>query len=188
MAFVQIHRGVDGVESDLVRGDGYGGALSLTTQLLGAGCRRIAYVGAPLTTFTGHERFSGYQDALRRVGALVDPKLAKFCPVGQGSGYRVVEQLMDETPRPDAIVFANSRLAIGALRALAAAGVRLQQDIAVASFYDIPALDDYAPFMTVVIQPAYDIGRLGVRRLLGRIASKHGTLEEIILPNRALAD
>ncbi|MDQ6905530.1 MAG: substrate-binding domain-containing protein [Chloroflexota bacterium] len=94
---------------------------------------------------------------------------------------------MAETPRPDAIFIANSRLALGGIRALTAAGLRLQQDIAVASFYDIPALDDYSPFMTTIIQPAYDIGRLGVRRLLKRIASKHDALEEIILPNLALA-
>ncbi len=188
MAFVQIHRSVEGIESDIVRGDGYGGALFLTSQLLDAGWRRIAYIGAPLTAFTGHERFSGYQDAMRRAGVSVDPKLVKLGPVGQENGYTFVEQLLAETPRPAAVFIANSRLAIGGLRALAAAGLRLQHDIAVASFYDIPALDDYSPFITAIIQPAYDIGRLGVRRLLERIARKHDTPEEIILPNCALPD
>jgi len=188
MAFVQIHRSVDGIKSDIVRGDGYGGALSLTSQLLDAGRRRIAYVGAPLATFTGHERFSGYRDAMRRAGVPVDPNLVKLGLVGQESGCTLVEQLLAEMPRPDAIFIANSRLALGGLRALTAAGLRLQHDIAVASFYDIPALDDYSPFITAVIQPAYDIGRLGVRRLLGRIARKHDGMEEIILPNRALAN
>ncbi len=187
MAFVQIHRSIDGIESDIVRGDGYGGALSLTTRLLDTGRRRVAYIGAPLATFTGRERFSGYRDALRRGGMPADPKLIRLGPVGQESGYTFVEQLLAATPRPDAIFIANSRLALGGLRALTAAGLRLQQDIAVASFYDIPALDDYSPFMTTIIQPAYDIGRLGVRRLLKRIASKHDALEEIILPNLALA-
>lgn len=187
MAFVQIHRSVDGIKSDIVRGDGYGGALSLTTQLLDTGRRRVAYIGAPLATFTGRERFSGYRDALRREGMPVDPKLIRLGPVGQESGYTLVEQLLADTPRPDAIFIANSRLALGGLRALTAAGLLLHQDIAVASFYDIPALDDYSPFMTTIIQPAYDIGRLGVRRLLKRIASKHDALEEIILPNLAIA-
>jgi LacI family transcriptional regulator len=184
MAFVQIHRSVDGVESDIVRSDGYGGAVALTSQLLDAGWRRIAYVGGLLTSFTGRDRFSGYQDAMRRAGMPIDPRLVKFGLIGQESGYSLVEQLLAETPRPDAVFIANSRLAVGALRALTAAGLRPSRDIAVASFYDIPALDDYSPFMTTVIQPAYDIGRLGVRRLLGRMAGTHETAEEILMPNR----
>ncbi|GEM_PF-3983174 len=117
----------------------------------------------------------------------VNPNLVKFGLIGQQSGYTLVRQLLDALPRPEAVFIANSRLAIGALRALTAAGLRLPQDIAVASFYDIPALDDDSPFMATVTQPAYDIGRIGVRRLLGRIAGKHDRMEEIILPHRRLA-
>ena len=187
MAFVQIHRSVDGVESDIVRSDGYGGALTLTSMLLDAGWRRIAFVGGPLATFIGRERFLGYQHAMARANVPIDPALLQFGPVGPQSGHALVEQLLDATPRPEAIVIANSRLAMGGIRALTAAGLRLQQDIAVASFYDIPALDDYSPLMTTVIQPAYDIGRLGIRRLLGRIVGQHDTTEEIILPSRIVA-
>ncbi|MHB8645905.1 MAG: LacI family DNA-binding transcriptional regulator [Thermomicrobiales bacterium] len=184
MLFVQIHRSVEGIQSDVVRSDGRDGAFTLTSQLLDAGWRQIAYIGGPLTTFTGRDRFSGYQDAMTRAGVPVNPKLVQFGPVGQQTGATLVKSLLDVTPRPEAIFISNSRLAVGALRALTAAGLRLPQDIAVASFYDIPALDDYAPLMTTVIQPAYEMGRLGVRRLLGRIAGMHDLVEEIVLPNR----
>ncbi len=186
MAFVQIHRSVEGVQSDIVRSDGRSGAFTLTSQLLDGGWQRIAYVGAPLTTFTGRERFSGYQDAMARADVQVNPQLVKFGPVGQQIGFTLVKQLLDATSRPEAICIANSRLAVGALRAITEAGLRPLRDIAVAAFYDVPALDDYAPFMTTVIQPAYDIGRLGVRRLLGQMAGTHAMAEEIILPNRVL--
>jgi LacI family transcriptional regulator, galactose operon repressor len=187
MAFVQIHRSVEGVESDIVRSDGRGSASALTDRLLDAGWRRIAYVGAPLATFMGRERFAGYRDAMIRAGVPVDSALVKVGPVGQESGYTLVNELLDGASRPEAIFIANSRLAVGALHALTAAGLRLPHDIAVASFYDIPALDHYSPFITTVSQPAYEIGRLGARRLLGRIAGKHDVIEEIILPNRVIA-
>lgn len=186
MMFVQIHRSVERVESDIVRSDSRGGAFVLTRHLLDAGWRRIAYVGAPLTTFNGHDRFSGYRDAMAQADVPVNPALIKHGPVGQESGCSLVKQLLEVKPRPEAIFIANSRLAIGALRALTTAGLRLPEDIAVASFHDIPALDDYSPFMTTLIQPAYEIGRLGVRRLLGRIAGKHDLREEIILPNHII--
>lgn len=186
MTFVQVHRRVEGIASDIVRSDGRGGAFALTGHMLDAGRRRIAYVGAPLTAFTGQDRFAGYQDALAQQAIPFDPTLVKMGPIGQESGHALVAQLLAITPRPEAIVVANSRLALGALRAITAAGLRVPQDIAVASFYDIPALDDYSPLMTTVIQPAYEVGRLGVRRLLGRLAGKHGTEEEIILPNHVI--
>ena len=186
MIFVQIHRSVEGVESDIVRSDGCGSAFAVTSHLLDAGCQRIAYVGAMLTTFIGRDRFSGYQGAMARAGIPVNPALVKHGPIGQESGYALVTHLLAMKPRPDAIFIANSRLAVGALRALTTAGLRLPEDIAVALFHDIPALDDYSPFMTTVIQPAYEIGRLGARRLLGRIAGKHNTTEEIILPNHVI--
>jgi LacI family transcriptional regulator len=187
MMFVQVHRSVEGVESDIVRSDGRTGAFALTSHLLDAGWQRIAYVGAPLITFTGRDRFSGYHDAMAQAGIAINPALVKHGPVGSESGYSLVKQLLEVNPRPEAVFIANSRLAIGALRALRAAGLRLPDDIAVASFHDIPALDDYSPFMTTLIQPAYEIGRRGVRRLLDRMAGKYAGTEEIILPNHIVA-
>ena len=187
MMFVQVHRSVEGVESDIVRSDGRTGAFALTSHLLDAGWQRIAYVGAPLITFTGRDRFSGYHDAMAQAGIAINPALVKHGPGGSESGYSLVKQLLEVDPRPEAVFIANSRLAIGALRALRAAGLRLPDDIAVASFHDIPALDDYSPFMTTLIQPAYEIGRRGVRRLLDRMAGKYAGTEEIILPNHIVA-
>ncbi len=183
MMFVQIHRSVEGVASDIVRSDGRTGAFALTGRLLDAGWQRIAYVGAPLTTFTGRDRFSGYHDAMAQAGVAVNPALVKHGPVGPESGYSLFKQLLEVNPRPEAVFIANSRLAIGALRALTTAGLRLPEDIAVASFHDIPALDDYSPSMTTLIQPAYEIGRRGMRRLLERMAGNHAGAEEIILPH-----
>lgn len=187
MAFVQLHRKVEGIESDVVRGDSRGGAFALTRNLLDAGRRQIAYVGGPLSTFTGRDRLAGYEEALAREGIAIDPALVKIGAYRQQTGYVLVKELLRPDARPEALCIANSQLAIGALHALTEAGIRMPHDIAVASYYDIPALDDYTPFMTTAIQPAYEIGRLGVSRLLERIAGAPGAAQEIILPNRILA-
>jgi len=187
MTFVQLHRKVEGIQSDIVRGDSCGGAYVLTRHLLDAGWRRIAYVGGPTASFTGHDRLTGYKQALADAGVEVRPSLIKIGPYGQQTGYLLVKELMQSEDHPEALFIGNSRLAVGALHALTEAGLHMSRDIGVASFYDVPALDDYSPFMTTAIQPAYEIGRLGVSRLLDRIAGNGDLVQETVLPNRILA-
>ncbi len=183
MPFVLIHRKIDGIEADAVRSDGRGGTYALTLRLLAKGHRRIAYVGGPLTLCSGRDRLVGYEQALASAGIEVDPTLVKLGTYSQQTGHRLVTELLRAEPHLEALVIANSRLAIGALHALAEAGLQASEDIAVASFHDIAALDDYSPLMISAVQPAYDIGRRSAQRLLERKASGDGSFEEIILPN-----
>lgn len=195
MPFVQIHRKLATIDSDVVRTDGYGGVIALTEYLIRAGHRRIAYIGGWLTISIGHERLAGYEDALARAGIAIDQALVKVDRssdktdrYAQQSGYSLARDLLQSAAKPDAMVIGNSRLAIGALNALTEAGIRVPQDVAVASYYDISALDDFSPFMITAIQPAYDMGRLGIRRLFARIASPALATEELVLPNRIVTD
>jgi LacI family transcriptional regulator len=195
MPFVQIHRKLENIDSDVVRADGYGGVVALTEYLISAGHRRIAYVGGWLTMSIGQERLAGYEYALARAGITVDQSLVKVDRslvktdgYGQQSGYSLVRDLLQSAVKPDAMVIGNSRLAIGALNALREADMRVPQDVAVASFYDISALDNFSPFMITAIQPAYDMGRRGIRRLFARIADPALATEELVLPNRIMTD
>ena len=61
--------------------------------------------------------------------------------------------------------------------------MQVPDDLAVATFYDIAALDAYSPALITAVQPAYDIGRLGARRLLERIGGLVAPPEDMLLPN-----
>ena len=184
LPLVQIHRKVSQVEADVVRADSYGGARALTTNLIDDGARTIAYIGGLLSTSTGCDRLAGHQDALTAAGITVDPGLLKLGRYSEQTGYLLVKELLRAPIRLDALAIGNSRQAIGALHALAEARLRVPEDVAIAAFHDSADLDEYSPFMTSVIQPAYDIGRIGTRRLFERIAGQHTRFEEFILPNR----
>jgi len=75
MPFVQIHRRVETLEADVVRGDSYGGALQLTKHLLNAGVRRIAFVGGQRSLLNSRDRLFGYENALAEAGIPLDPAL-----------------------------------------------------------------------------------------------------------------
>lgn len=182
--FVVLHHKLEGLEADVVRSDSRGAARQLTRQLLDAGWRRIAYIGGEPRRILTRDRLEGYREALAASGLPVDPALIKLGDHSEEIGALLTRELLAADPRPEALLIANSRLAIGALHALAEAGLRVPENIAVAAFYDITALDEYSPLMTTVRQPAYEIGQLGVRRLLERVAGQHLPIEDIVLPNQ----
>jgi LacI family transcriptional regulator len=191
LPFVMLHRKIAGIEADVVRSDSRAGAVALTQRLLDQGLRRIAYVGGPLAGSLGQDRLAGYRDALTAAGIAPDPELIKLGLHTQQSGYELVTELLAHRPRPEAICIGNSRLALGALHALLAAGVRVPDDLAVATFFEISGLIDDSRLLRtpliVATQPARQIGGLGIGRLLERIAGGHGAAEDLLLPV-AIAD
>jgi len=186
LPFVMLHRKIAGIEADVIRSDSRAGAVALTQRLLDQGLRRIAYVGGPLAGSLGQDRLAGYREALVRAGIAPDPALIKLGQHTQRSGYELVGELLKLRPLPEAICIGNSRLALGALHALTAAGVRAPDDIAVATFFEISSLIDDSHLMRtsliVATQPAQSIGRLGIRRLLERVTGGHGSAEDILQP------
>lgn len=186
LPFVMLHRKIAGIEADVVRSDSRNGAFALTARLLDAGCRRIAFVGGPLASSLGQDRLAGYRDALIGAGLAPDPALIKQGFHTQQSGYELVTELVQRHPLPEAICIGNSRLALGALHALTDAGVRVPGDLTVATFFEISSLIDDSRLvrtpLLVATQPAYNIGRLGIRRLLERIGGAHSVAEDILLP------
>ncbi|HEY8599944.1 MAG TPA: LacI family DNA-binding transcriptional regulator [Thermomicrobiales bacterium] len=185
LPFVMMHRKIAGIEADVIRSDSRKGAFALTKRLLDAGWRRIAYVGGPLASSLGQDRLAGYRDALQSAGITPDPALIKLGEHTQQSGYTMMAELVRTRPLPEAICIGNSRLALGALHALTAAGTRVPEDLTVATFFELSSLIDDSRLvgtpLIVATQPAYQIGRLGIRRLLERIAGQHGAAEDILL-------
>ena len=182
MPIVQVHRKLDAVAADTVRTDSHGGAAALTGQLLALGCRRIAFLGAAPTISPARDCLAGYEDALARAGVPREPALVRLGQAAPEVGHALTTALL-RGARPEALCIGNSRLAVGALRALADAGLRVPEDVAVATFYDIAALDAYAPALITAAQPAYTIGRRGAQRLFARIGGLAAPPADITLPS-----
>jgi LacI family transcriptional regulator len=180
--FVVVHRKLREPIADVVRSDGEGAARRLTALLAERGYRRIAYVGLPHWDPASHDRVRGYREALAAAGLTSEPDLIRLGALNPGTGYRLVSELLAHEPRPEAILLANSRLAVGGLRALARAGLRVPEDIGVASFHDTSSLDDYAPSLIRAVQQSYKMGELATRLLLEEPATVDGAFREIVIP------
>jgi LacI family transcriptional regulator len=186
LPIVQLHRKLRDIVVDTVRADNLGATQALTERLLAAGRRRIAYLGPPRALSIGWDCLAGFEAALAAAGLEPDQQLVAIGAASERNGYALMSALLHDRPKLEALVIGNSRQANGALHALRDNGVRVPDDLPVATFYDIAALDPYVPSLITAIQPAYEIGRLGTRRLLDQITGQRQPPADILLPARVV--
>jgi len=182
MPCVIVHRPFPDVEIDSVRSDAYTSAVILTQHLLAAGHRRIAFIGGE----TEQRRLRAYHETLAAAGQAPDPALVRIGPLSERVGEQLVAALLDLSPPPDAMFIGNNRLAAGALHALGQLNAGRAAPIAIAAFYDSAALSAYAPPMIAAIQPAYEIGRVGARRVFDRLRGNPVESRHIFLANQIM--
>jgi LacI family transcriptional regulator len=185
MKFVVIHRRLDSMVANVVRSDGEGAARALTAELARTGRKRIAFVGLSSKDVTSIDRLRGFRDGMRRADLPVDEDLIRFGEgVREPHADRVVADLLALPDPPDGIFLSNSRVAIGGLRAIAEAGLSIPEDITVAAFHDISAMDSQAPRLIAAVQPAYRMGQLAARRLLEMRRGADEPYKEMILETK----
>ena len=158
--------------TDVVKADNYSGATALITHLVEAHRpRRLFHVDGPTAAPDAWERRLALENvlAMHPKSELVGSYRGIFSVrSGEEAGNTLLAHW--DQVRPDAIVCANDQMAMGMLQALAKAGVRVPQDVAVTGFDDIypGALND--PPLTTVHQPMRLLGEHACDRLLDRIA------------------
>ncbi len=172
---------------DTVRCDSEGGAYDLVTHLLGLGHRRIALLGGSPAVSTAQDRIAGYRRALAEAGVPIDADLIRHRDYTQASGYAMTESILALPDRPTALFAVNNFIAIGALRALRDADLRIPEDMALVGFDDLPLALVVEPFLTVAAQPAYEMGARATDLLLTRIRGDGAEAPiEVILPTELI--
>jgi len=168
-----------------VRVDHAAAAAEATAHLLSLGHRRIAHlIGATASPMSAH-RLEGYQRALAAAGVAFDPDLCVQGAFTVESGEQAMEALLAKTAAPTAVFAANDEMAIGAIRALRRAGLRVPQDVSVMGFDDQRIAALYEPALSTVKIPTFEIGYLSMKKLTRLLAGE--TVErETLLPCQLL--
>ena len=163
---------VDHGPADHVVVDNVAAAREITAHLIGLGRRRIAAIGSQRTSegASARLRLAGYTAALAEAGIEYDEALVAPAPAWhRADGAAAMRELLSSGVRPDAVFCFNDTLALGALRALHEAGLRVPEDVAVAGFDDIEDGRFSVPTLTTVAPDKERIARLAVELLAGRI-------------------
>jgi LacI family transcriptional regulator len=158
---------------DVVAADNLSGSAAVVTHLIrDHGKRRLFWVHGPADSPDSRERRYGLDYVLR---ASPQCELTGFYEgyYSVESGEKAGESLLAMPRRelPDAVVSANDQMAIGVVKALTRAGVRVPEDVAVVGFDDIFPGSLCDPPLTTVHQPMRMLGERACARLLDRIAS-----------------
>jgi LacI family transcriptional regulator len=160
-------------EVDVVTADNRSGSAAIVTHLLEThGKRRIYHVDGPPGMPDTAQRRSGLLQVLRDYPAarLVGTTHgSNYAESGLVAGQQILAECRGELP--DAVVAANDQMAIGVLRSLTAAGIRIPEQVAVVGFDDISPGSLSEPPLTTVHQPMRMLGERACDRLLERIAA-----------------
>ena len=167
---------VDGVVVDNVKG-----ALICARHLIAMGHTSIGMITGPLELQTSRDRLEGYHAALREAGLDPDPDLLKIGDFRFEGGYKLGKALCLHHPRPSALFATNGTMGLGVIKAIRELGLECPDDVAVAVFDDIPGADVFRPNITVVSQPAYEIGYRATDLLIERITGENTSRSSIVI-------
>ncbi len=146
--------------------------------------RRIAYIGGPLGDSCADERRESFQTALARAWQAVPPQYLRHSDRlwSEESGERAAADLLALDPPPTAVLTASDKLALGAMRALRAAGKRIPDDIALVCFDDPVSSDMLEPPPTVVAHSAYEVGACSAALMLEQLEGRTAVASDVRVP------
>jgi DNA-binding LacI/PurR family transcriptional regulator len=156
-----------------IRCDNQAGGALVARHLAGRGRRRIAFVGPGWDSHLAfRQRREGFRAALaeQQLDALEAPAVGGASREEQGEA--AVAALLKAGSSPDALFAATDLLAIGAARALRAAGLEVPRDVALVGFDGIPSAAHASPSLSTVEQDSEAAGRLLVEALLAQAAGQ----------------
>ncbi len=173
--YVLIDREVPGLPANFVGTDDEAAGRIATEHLIDQGCQNIAHIRGRENS-TGVRRFEGYRQALQRRGLEYSERLVVSRSIvdieSTRHGAEAMQLLLRERPRPDGVFCYNDPLAIGAMNAILAAGLRIPEDIAVIGCGNLHYDSSLRVPLSSIDQHSQRIGEHAAAILLKLIESK----------------
>lgn len=172
---------------DHVAIDNIQAAKDATQHLIDTGRTRIAAIGAqPDETYaTPQQRTAGFEAALADAG-LAPFAIEPAAHYRRADGYAAARSLLERDPRPDAIFCYSDLLAMGALRAVFDAGLRVPEDVAIIGVDDIEEGRYSRPSLSTVSLDTPFIAREAIARIAARIDDPEAPAQQIVAPHAVL--
>ncbi len=177
---VLVDRRVPRIGLDTVIIDGVAAAREAVGHLVAAGHRRIGLVtGSGVggdaqegedATSTTVDRWAGYCEGLEHAGLTYDPSLVLPGDFHLGSARERTAVLLRGPHRPTALLATDSVFALAALLAIRDVGLSCPDDVSLVGFDDPDWAPVVRPALSVMDQPAYELGATAGRRLVSRMS------------------
>jgi LacI family transcriptional regulator len=178
LPIVFFDRITDKIETHKVAANNYRGAFHAAEHLIYQGYKKIAHITSSPHLSITKERLEGYKDALLKHKIPVNEALIKYCPHG-GMIVEEIEEAVNDLfkakTKPDAIFTAGDRITtvcFGVLKRM-----KQKKEVGFTGFTNTGVGDLFSPSLTVIRQPAFEIGQTAIEYLIGLIESKRPVTE-----------
>lgn len=191
MPIVFFDRIVDEIDTHKVIADNYKGAYDATHHLIMSGYCNIAIMCNAEGLSISKERLAGYAAALAEHQLPLNESMIKYCKHG-GMILSEVEDAMNELfkgkKKPDAIFAGADKLTTGCFRILREKGLKVPQEIGLIGFSNSDLTELLDPPLSIVKQPAFEMGEMATNLLLSLIESKRPvtSFESKIMPTELI--
>jgi LacI family transcriptional regulator len=173
--FVLIDRDIPGAHAHFIGIDDHAAGRIATEHLIDIGCRRIAHIRGRQAS-TGVQRFEGYREALRARAIAYDEDLVvsriHVDTQSTEEGERAMRILLERKHLPDGVFCFNDPMAVGAMKIIHAAGLRIPEDIAVIGCGNLNYNDWLRVPLSSIDQHSALIGKNAGELVLSLIESK----------------
>lgn len=186
--FVLLDRRFPDLETNYVGVDNCAGGYLACEHLIRTGCRRIVHLYGTSGS-ANDERLNGYRQALSDYGIPASEKwIRRFSDLGLShtsgsvrfepdmeSGYRNMQYFLSRKEIPDGVFAGNDYQALGALRAIREAGLKIPDQVAVVGFDELKFNPYLEQPLTTIRQPQIDLGYQSLKLLIDEIRDPSGS-------------
>lgn len=175
MPIVFVDRVDEKIDTHKVTVDNKKGAYDATRHLIKSGFKNIAVIANNKNLSITKERLSGHLTALKESNLAAQDHFIYYCDHGGKSGNEVekaLSELLRGKQKPDAIFALSDRISTLVLRYCHHHGIRIPEDIGLIGFSNSPDTELMDPALSVIYQPAFEMGEAAAGLLFQIIESK----------------
>lgn len=169
---ILVDRTLSGERFDGVFSEDIEGAQEAIECLIEEGHKDIAIISGPETSKPGQDRLKGYKNALKKHKIEIKEEYIVGGEFKEIESYHAMQQLMELENSPTAVFTANNLTTLGCLKYMMEHHIKLERDISMIGFDDIPELEYAGMKLTVVDRPVYEMGCEAMEMLEKRFQKK----------------
>lgn len=170
-----------GFDASQVIVDDYMKSFFLVEHLIVSGRKRILLLKGPDEVYNSHERARGYTDALQKYNMACVDELMIDGGLSIADGQRVADQVLEANLKFDAVFAFTDTLAIGLMNRLREKGIKIPEQVAIASFSGTELSQIVYPQLTTVEPPLHEMGRKAAQLILDKLKNPHSPNQSVVL-------
>jgi DNA-binding LacI/PurR family transcriptional regulator len=166
-----------------VDNDNFRAAREVTDYLLELGHECIGFIGGDLNLVVTVERLLGYEKALRDAGLDLKNEYIIHEEFLREGGREAINELMQLTHPPTALVVADDLMALGVLNTLDEMNISVPADISIISFNNVLLAEMSRPPLTSVDINIFNLGNEAAKSLIQKVENPQDPIKRIIIPH-----